>query len=70
MFSSDFNIQVENKFDNMKFKNIQTFEQHSSELNISNVIHSNSYLSKSDIDFLESKGFTKDISKRQYGSSF
>ena len=46
-----------------RLKNIQTFEQHSSELNISDVIHRNSYLSKSDIDFLESKGFTKDISK-------
>jgi hypothetical protein len=32
-------------------------------LNIFDVIHRNSYLSKSDIDFLESKGFTKDISK-------
>lgn len=46
-----------------KLKNIQTFEQHSSELNISDIIHSNSYLSKSDIDFLELKGFKQDISK-------
>jgi hypothetical protein len=47
----------------MKLKNMKTFEEHSSELNISGVIHRNSYLSKSDIDFLELKGFKKDISK-------
>jgi len=46
-----------------RLKKIQTFEQHTSELNISDVIHRNSSLSKSDIDFLEMKGFTKDISK-------
>lgn len=32
-------------------------------LNISDVIHRNSYLSKSDLYFLESKGFTRDMSK-------
>ena len=47
----------------MKLKNMKTFEEHSSELNISDVIHSNSYLSKSDVDFLKLKGFTQDISK-------
>lgn len=47
----------------MKLKNMKTFEQHTSELNISDVIHRNSYLSKSEVDFLKLKGFTQDISK-------
>ena len=44
-------------------KTSKELNEASENLNISDVIHRNSYLSKSDIDFLESKGFIKDISK-------
>jgi len=44
-------------------KHIRRFNESDENLNISDVIHSNSYLSKSDLDLLKLKGFTQDISK-------